>query len=139
MLLVKTYIGKSEISGIGLFAAEPIRKGQAIWKWSNGDSAHSYESIKNLLKHPNELAVKEANSILHFAYTDNGLYKMCGDDGKYMNHSPDPNTESCNTEFDEIEIANRDIEIGEELTCDYFKINDDHSREIFIHLKNNTK
>lgn len=133
MLLIKTYIGKSEIAGIGLFAAEPIKKGQAIWKWGGNDKSYSYEEFEKLKDHKNW--TKHTREILHFAYTDNKHYKLCGDDAKYMNHSPNPNTESCNTEFDEIEIANKYIDIGEELTCNYFKINDDYSREIFEQLK----
>lgn len=134
MLLVKTYIGKSEISGIGLFAAEPIKKGQAIWRWDEkgGDWKVSADRFKDRRF---DYAKEENAKILHYGYTDNGYYKVCGDDAKYMNHSPNPNTESGDTDFDEIEIASKDISVGEEITCDYFRINDDYSREIFKTLE----
>lgn len=134
MLLVKTYIGKSEISGIGLFAAEKIKKGQVFWKYDIiVDTLIEFKLFEN--KNYSEIKGFTKKEILHFAYTDNGCYKMCGDDAKYMNHSKNPNTESFNTEFEEMEIVTKDIEIGEELTCNYFKINDDYSREIFSKLE----
>ena len=37
MLLVKTYLDKSPIAGIGLFAAEPIAAGTLVWKLSDVD------------------------------------------------------------------------------------------------------
>ena len=32
MLLIRTYVAKSAIEGVGVFAAEPIRKGASIWR-----------------------------------------------------------------------------------------------------------
>jgi SET domain-containing protein len=32
MLLVSTYVAASEIEGVGVFAAAPIRKGTLIWQ-----------------------------------------------------------------------------------------------------------
>lgn len=34
MLLVETYIGPSDIHGIGLFAAKKIKKGTSIWEYN---------------------------------------------------------------------------------------------------------
>ena len=36
MLLVKTRLGKSRIHGLGVFAAQPIRKGQPVWRFVEG-------------------------------------------------------------------------------------------------------
>ena len=36
MLLVKTYLDKSPIHGLGVFAAEPIPKGTKIWRFVEG-------------------------------------------------------------------------------------------------------
>ena len=41
---------------------------------------------------------------------------LCGDDGRFFNHSSTP---SCDDSADDITVAVRDIEIGEELTVDY--------------------
>ncbi|RUZ99077.1 SET domain-containing protein-lysine N-methyltransferase, partial [Mesorhizobium sp. M7A.F.Ca.US.002.01.1.1] len=32
MLLIRTYVTASAIEGVGVFAAEPIRKGASIWR-----------------------------------------------------------------------------------------------------------
>ncbi|TIS47846.1 MAG: SET domain-containing protein-lysine N-methyltransferase, partial [Mesorhizobium sp.] len=32
MLLIRTYVAQSAIEGVGVFAAEPIRKGASIWR-----------------------------------------------------------------------------------------------------------
>ncbi len=32
MLLIRTYVAASAIEGVGVFAAEPIRKGASIWR-----------------------------------------------------------------------------------------------------------
>src|SRR5436190_11539229 len=46
MLLVKTYLDKSPISGIGLFAAEPIEEGTLVWKLSNLDIVIHEQDLK---------------------------------------------------------------------------------------------
>ena len=52
---------------------------------------------------------------LRYAYLDeSGDYVLCGDNGKFMNHSFDPN---CDDQ--EGPCTMRDIAEGEELTCDY--------------------
>lgn len=50
-----------------------------------------------------------------------GLYVLCADDARYMNHSDDPAARGdygADPVFG-VDIAVRDIEPGEELTCDY--------------------
>lgn len=34
MLLVNTYLDKSDIEGIGLFASNSIKKGDIVWKYN---------------------------------------------------------------------------------------------------------
>lgn len=41
---------------------------------------------------------------------------LCGDNARFMNHSFEPN---CDDDGGEFTTAARDIEAGEELTCDY--------------------
>lgn len=124
MNTVKTYLEKSSIQGIGLFAAELIEKGTIVWELTQIDRVFTYAEVERM-KQPYK------DHVLKYGYTSKGKYILCGDNGIFYNHSNSPNTESLG----EFEIANRDIQIGEELTCDYFKINDDHSREIFRLLK----
>ena len=36
MLLVKTYLDKSSIHGLGVFASQVIRKGTKVWRFVDG-------------------------------------------------------------------------------------------------------
>lgn len=120
MNLVKTYIDKSPIEGIGLFASEFIKEGTKVWVLNEFDKIFTYSEIKHLPS-----VFKE--HVLKYAYTEDGNYILCGDNAIFYNHSKTPNVWSIG----QFEIAKKDIQIGEEMTCDYFKINDDHSRDIF--------
>lgn len=53
----------------------------------------------------------------HYVYLDDsGLYILCGDNAKFMNHSDTPN---CDDPDGEYTVTRRAIGAGEELTCDY--------------------
>lgn len=125
MLIVKTNIGKSEIQGIGLFASEKIEKGQPIWSYKEGfDLKIPLKSIpqelrgyldkySTITKDSEEIFFKK--EIKRIVYEEDFIYNLDGDDCKYMNHSETPNVS-----FNEVlGVALKDIEINEELTCDY--------------------
>jgi hypothetical protein len=127
MLLVPTYLAPSPIHGIGLFAAEPFARGTLLWVFQPGlDLLYDQAFIDSLP----ELARAQ---ILRHCYRDpdSGLYVLCGDDARFWNHAAEPNTE--NVELPDNEqggtAATRDIQRGEELTCDY-RTFDDMEREI---------
>lgn len=117
MLQVKTYLDKSPIlnAGIGLFANEFIPKGTIIWKLDDTiDRIFTEEEYQKL----NDLD-KEFVDIYSFMYT--GKYILCIDNARFFNHSNKPNcisdaNDATNLGFT---IAQRDIQIGEELTDDY--------------------
>lgn len=114
MLRVKTKIGLSSIDGIGLFADQFIPKGTVTWQYDpEFDSAFDEETIKRL---PNQQA---KDTFLKRCYYDYSLKKhiLCGDDQYFINHSNNPNIESTPRQ----DVALRDIQIGEELLCDYTK------------------
>ncbi len=50
MLLVKTYLGKSRIHGLGVFAGQSIRKNAKIWRFVYGFDR--YYTRKRLAKLP---------------------------------------------------------------------------------------
>ena len=56
-----------------------------------------------------------------------GLYVLCGDNGRYFNHSDTPTTISNAISFGEDRAA-RDLELGDELTSDYTTICDNVRR-----------
>lgn len=118
MLLVKTYIGKSKIDGIGLFADEVIPKGTFIWKFVPG---FDFTLKKQDL---NKLPEVAKSWVLHWGYynEDEGGYVICVDDARFFNHSENPNTDNTSKEGT---IATKDIRKGEEITCNYFEFDAD--------------
>jgi hypothetical protein len=126
MLLVKTKIGPSPIAGIGLFANEYIKKGTLVWQYHPDiDLLFSKEQIDTLSPVSKEQFYK-------YAFLDKkyNKYMLCGDDGRFFNHSDEPN---CDDSKDDITIALRDILPGEELTVDYWSFYgdiDDHKELI---------
>jgi uncharacterized protein len=113
MLLVKTKIETSKIHGIGLFADEFIPKGTLVQKFAPGFDLIILESELQKLSEPARL------QFLKYAYKNKrGEYILCFDDTRFLNHSDNPNLIS-NDPGDEIDVAARDIQRGEELTVNY--------------------
>jgi SET domain-containing protein len=116
MLLVKTRIDRSPIHGLGVYAAEPIRRGTRVWSFTAGFDLDLDPSCLNLL------TPEQRQLLLHYGYIDPrlGRFILCCDDARFINHSDTPNIAP---EFDEeghgIDIAVRDIAEGEEITADY--------------------
>ena len=111
MFHIPTVLGPSEIHGTGVFAATDIPSGTIIWTfnpevdWEMTDA--QFRSF------PEPFRTK----LLRYCYQDErtGLYVLCGDNAKFMNHRNEPNCDDSGRST----IANRDIRAGEELTCDY--------------------
>lgn len=117
MLLVKTKLGLSGIEGIGLFADQFIPKGTIVWRWNERlDIRISAQELEFFMPLARE-------SFLKYSYlsTRTGLYVLCFDHGRFINHSEKPNLEDDFLPDSEeaIDRAQRDIMPGEELTCDY--------------------
>lgn len=117
MLLVKTKIAPSAISGIGLFADEFIPKGTLIWRFQKGFDIRVDKNYPNILSEPARSFFKK------YAYQNLTIlnYVLCVDDARFFNHSNTPNTHCVENSDDEdtMDIAARDIQQGEELTIDY--------------------
>lgn len=117
MMLVPTRRQTSEIHGTGLFTAEPIPAGTPTWRFTPG---------LDLALHPDAVSALSDISrdwFVTYAYWDiqTGLYILCADDARFMNHSDDPNV-GGNYDAEPVfgmDVALRDIAAGEELTCDY--------------------
>jgi SET domain-containing protein len=117
MLMVKTRLKPSDIAGIGLFADEDIPKGTITWRFMPGyDTLLTDEAI-------DKLPEPARSNLRDHAYRDaaSGLYVLCIDNARFMNHADEPNTAGVHTAgaIDGYDIATRDISKGEELTCDY--------------------
>src|SRR3990170_8284524 len=88
MLLIRTYIAASAIEGVGVFAAEPIRKGASIWRLDpDFDRLIPIEKYKAAPPHLRELLDR-------YAYPSpdrHGFMVYEVDNGRFMNHSERPN------------------------------------------------
>jgi uncharacterized protein len=122
MLLIRTRIGVSSIHGIGLFADEFIAKGSRTWRFLDGFDLRLPPSFLDQLSAP------ATAQLLHYSYfhAETGLYELCSDDARFYNHSDTPNTASVKLNSgEEIDIALRNINQGEEITCDYREFDPD--------------
>jgi uncharacterized protein len=112
MLMVRTRVGPSPIHGIGVFAAEPIRAGQAVWTFAPG-----LDLVIPLAQIPTLPAAFQAY-LTTYAYLSNdvadGMVLSC-DHAKFLNHSETPNTVIAPL----VTHARHNICEGEEITCDY--------------------
>jgi len=112
MLLVPTYVAPSQIEGLGLFAAEPIAKGAPVWRFD--PVLDQIIPIDILDRYPPNVR----DFIRRYTYVPRGTagFRVLDcDNGRFMNHSDDPNTDNG----DLTTVATRDIAQGEEITCSY--------------------
>lgn len=130
MLLVKTKVGDSGIHGLGLFADQFIPKDTLIWKLNTKfDLLLTKEEIENLSEPARKI-------VYHYAYFDENYdkYVLCSDDARFFNHSDSPNCMDKIVDGDDLTIALRDIEAGEELTSDYSTFTSDLSNHSEIEI-----
>lgn len=111
MLEIKTYVFKSSVNGVGLFAWDSIRKGQHIWHFTPG--------FDLLVPEEKVLALPDSQRewILEHACMDISTrrYMLFADNMRYMNHSDTPNT----VDVADGDIAVHNISAGTELTALY--------------------
>ncbi len=116
MLLVRVRLAPSPIHGIGVFAVDPIPSGAAVWRFTPG---------LDLDLDPRVLDAQPAlarESLLHYGYIDPRLnrYILGCDEVRFFNHSDTPNViPDFSLDRYGVDIAARDIAVGEELTVDY--------------------
>lgn len=131
MMLVKTKVKESSVHGLGLFAEEFISKGTEIWRFTPGfDIKFTREQI---------LAFPESLQIYIYKYSwrskKSKLYCFSSDDGKFFNHSENPNvlSEYRDNEEEVVTVAIKDIQAGEELLDNYNSFEDEKSDGDVLH------
>ncbi len=109
MLLVKTYLDKSPIHGLGVFAGEPIAKGTKIWRFVEGfDRCYTPKQFARLPKPARDF-------LKDYGYRVDGEVLFTVDNDHHMNHSDQPNTVLRGG----YAIAAKNIAKGVEITNDY--------------------
>ena len=131
MILVKTKIGPSKINGTGLFANQFIAKGTAVWKFQSGFDLKVEKSELDNLSEP------AREQFLKYAYLNpkTNKYLLCCDDARFFNHADNPNcidTESPD-DSEGVDVAAKDRQEGEELTCNYKEFDADFDYKMSIH------
>jgi len=116
MFIVRTSLHSSAIHGIGVFADEPVKKGQIVWQFD--PRMDILIPLEEKQRFPP--AVQDYLSMLTYIEETSGrkMMVLCADNAKHVNHSDDPNL--LDTPDGLREYAARDIAAGEELTCNYF-------------------
>jgi hypothetical protein len=100
--------------GSGVFATKLIPRGTVVWVLCRLDKVMTPAEVE---------AMPPAYQPLfeRFSYVDgDGNYILCWDFGRNVNHSCDPTMVGVGTD---IEMAARDIQPGEEITCEYGGLN----------------
>lgn len=126
MITIKTEVRPSSIHGLGLFAAERVLKGTVVWRYSPiFDVMYSDEVLSEIPNFKKEWIHK-------YAYRSKltGLWCLAIDDARFFNHSKTPNTIDTGDDLNGTDIAIRDIEVGEEITIDYYSYDADADRKL---------
>lgn len=114
MFIIPTYVEKSEIEGLGVFAGRDIQKGEIVWQ---------FDPAVDLCIPKADLEAMSGFARDHFdrySYPDTEIYPdgyiYNADHGKYVNHNAgQPNIKREGR----IYRACADIPKGREMTCDY--------------------
>jgi uncharacterized protein len=117
MMLTKYKLDQDNWGGIGIYAAEPIKKNSVVYVYN--------ESLIKIFSLSDVYAMSDvaSDAILKYSYSGMGQHKLEGavyygmDDSRFMNHSAEPSL--IYNESNQCYHAARDLIIGEELTCDY--------------------
>ncbi len=115
MLTVSSYVAPSAIDGLGVFAGEFIPGGSLLWNLNPKFDIFIYQGeTEGLPPHVQDFITRYSYPHLEMP----GVLVVDSDNGRFMNHSLEPNTDF--RVFDK-GYALADIAQGEELTCNYYE------------------
>ena len=137
MLNVKTYLDRSLIHGIGLFASQDIKAGTLVWEFNHAiDLAYSPEQWDSLRANTSSQSFR---NLLQLSYKEDGYIYICMDNAQFMNHSESRNNVTHYGTSKSRMYALRDIPIGEELLCNYNSYSDQDDYHVRKLIKNSIK
>jgi len=122
MYLVPVEVKKSSIDGMGVFALDKVRSGEVVWKFDKThDRTLTVDEVASLTSEE-KLAIDRIGYLSPI--TNRYVYPPEDDAARFTNHSLQNNL-SVRVDKDVSEepyfVANRDIEVGEELTNNYLE------------------
>ncbi len=121
MLLVPIEARQSSIHGLGVFATAFIAKGTLVWQFDPGvDKLHPSDWVRRQPPHVRRFFASYGVKSL-----DGQHYYLAGDQTLFINHSLTPNMAPDprrRVHDEEVVVATRDIQPGEELTINYGEI-----------------
>lgn len=113
MLYIPTFVAPSPVAGLGLFAAAPVPAGTCIWAFTEGVDWRLTDEELRRFPEPYRTRLR------HYLYLDeDDAWVLCGDNARFMNHHTEPNCSDANNRYT---MTLRNVEPGEELTCDYME------------------
>ncbi len=113
MFLISTYVAPSRIEGVGVFAAEAVRKGAVISRF-DPDFDRLIPTKEYLSAPPFLKSLLDRYAFPHPKMPEFIVYEV--DNARFMNHSATPNTDYSDFAAG---VALKNIAAGDELTCDY--------------------
>jgi SET domain-containing protein len=115
MMLVATSVRASAIEGVGVFAVDFIPAGTPIWALDERfDKVFTEEEVASFPKNVQDYFARYGYPHME----REGFVVLELDNGRFMNHSLQPNTDFTRPD---VGYAIADIHAGEELICNYFE------------------
>ena len=121
MLSVATYLDRSTVHGIGLFAAREIEPGTVVWEFNPAvDLAYTLDQWQALKV---SVSFHSFANLRRLSFKENGRIYLCLDNAQFMNHSETNENVAHVLSKDKMEAV-RQISRGEELLCNYLSYSD---------------
>ena len=118
MLVIPTYVEKSEIDGLGLYAGKDIEAGEVIWFFDPSNDqvipATQFDKMISVLD------TEQQDRFKRWSYRRGDDYVLCADNTKFANHSETPNCQALRL----YDVTLKAISKGEEITYNYRQIDD---------------
>lgn len=117
MIHIKYKLKSSELHGIGLFADQPIKKGDLIY------TASPLLDLNITQEQFDSLEQKEKDEIRWWGFFDqpSQMWHVDFDVSKFINHSNEATVTQDSSHNEARLVSSRDIESGEELTQNYLE------------------
>lgn len=133
MYIVQVEIRDSNIDGKGVFALEPVTKGAIVWRYTEG---HDKKMTPRQFDDVDEATKISLQRIAYLSPTTK-MWVIPPDDDPacYTNHDPDNFNTSVSFEpvisEEPLFRANRDIEVGDEITNNYTDFDENSTSDKF--------